>query len=164
MEVTPSAKSDFSSTVPVIEALKEAEILPDEMVADTNYSGAKNAAKAAEHNVNLLAPCPAKGKPVAGKTYPAPAPECPKTEKEAGEWLRCQEAQSNFQERYAIRSGIEATNSEIKRVGGLGRLRVRGGERVELVVQLKGAACNLKRALRYWLTPPSTGQPLPTIA
>ena len=163
MEVTPSSKSDFSATIPVIDALKEAKILPEEMVADTNYSGAKNAAKAAERNVNLLAPCPAKGKPEPGTTYPAPTPECPKTEKEAGEWMKQQEAQPDFQERYAIRSGIEATNSEIKRVGGLGHLRVRGGERVKLVVHLKGAACNLKRALHYWLSS-TAGGPSPTIA
>jgi hypothetical protein len=164
VEVTPSAKSDFSATVPVIEALEKAGLSPEELVADTNYSGARNAAKAAEHNVNLLAPCPAKGKPEPGKTYPAPAPECPTTPQEAGEWLRCQEAQPNFKPRYAIRSGIEATNSEMKRGGGLGRLRVRGGKRVQLAAQLKGAACNVKRALRAWLAPPTTGAPLPTIA
>ena len=36
---------------------------------------------------------------------------------------------------YAIRAGIEGTNSELKRAHGLGRLRVRGGRR--------GAACRL---------------------
>jgi hypothetical protein len=159
VEVTPSAKSDFSATVPVIEALKQADIAPKEMVADTNYSGAKNAAKAAEHEVNLLAPCPAQGKPDPEKTYAAPDEKCPTTVKGAGDWLRCQEAQKDFNERYAIRSGIEGTNSELKRAQGLGRLRVRGGERVNLVVHLKAASCNLKRALRYWLILPA-----PTIA
>jgi len=164
VETTPSAKSDFSATVPVIESLEEAGISPDEMVADTNYSGAKNAAKAAEHGVNLLAPCPAKGKPDPSKKYPTPEPKCPTTMKEAGKWLQCQEANDNFDEQYAIRSGIEATNSEFKRGQGAGHLRVRGGDRVKLVIHLKATACNLKRALRYWLTPPATDIPLPTIA
>jgi hypothetical protein len=44
---------------------------------------------------------------------------------------------------YAVRAGIEATNSELKRAHGLGRLRVRGGLRVTLAANLKGLACNL---------------------
>jgi hypothetical protein len=54
-----------------------------------------------------------------------------------------------FRERYARRAGIEATNSELKRVHGLGRLRVRGLKRVRLAVRLKTLACNVKRALKY---------------
>ena len=96
-------------------------------------------------------PAPAKGKPEAGKSYPAPQPRCPETQAAAGEWLRRQEAQAEFQERYAIRAGIEATNSELKRGHGFRKLRVRGGKRVELAVYLKATACNLKRALNCWL-------------
>jgi hypothetical protein len=55
------------------------------------------------------------------------------------------EASGEFRKRYAIRAGIEGTNSELKRAHGLGRLRVRGGSRVRLVVYLKALACNLKR-------------------
>jgi len=51
-------------------------------------------------------------------------------------------------ERYKIRSGIEATNSELKRKHGLGHLRVRRAPRVRLAVTLKLAACNVKRWLR----------------
>ena len=47
--------------------------------------------------------------------------------------------------RYGLRAGIEGTNSEMKRRHGLGRLRVRGGERVRLAVYLKALACNVKR-------------------
>lgn len=50
--------------------------------------------------------------------------------------------------RYRIRSGIEATNSELKRRHGLGRLRVRRAPRVRLAVTMKMAACNTKRWLR----------------
>jgi hypothetical protein len=154
VKTTPAAQSDHKSTIPMIDALSKAKHKPDELAADTNYSGAKNAAEAAERGVNLLAPCPAKGKPEPGKQYAAPAEKCPTDQKATGEWLKAQEAQPEFKERYAIRAGIEATNSEYKRAHGGGNLRVRGGKRVELASYLKAAACNLKRALQYWLMEP----------
>ena len=55
------------------------------------------------------------------------------------------EANGEFRKRYAVRAGIEGTNSELKRSRGLGRLRVRGGRRVRLAVYLKALACNIKR-------------------
>jgi hypothetical protein len=64
---------------------------------------------------------------------------------------RHQETTPAFKECYRMRSGIEGTNSECKRAHGLGRLRVRGKERVRVAVHLKGLACNVKRALRYWV-------------
>lgn len=54
-----------------------------------------------------------------------------------------------FKKRQAKRAGIEATNSETKRAHGLGRMRVRGIERVKVAVYLKAAACNIKRATVY---------------
>jgi hypothetical protein len=48
-------------------------------------------------------------------------------------------------ERYKIRSGIEATISELSRVNGIKRLRVRGKPKVTLAVSLKITACNIKR-------------------
>ena len=59
------------------------------------------------------------------------------------------EQTEEFRRRYAERAGIEATNSELKRAHGLGRLRVRGGARVKLAVYLKALACNVKRMVRY---------------
>ena len=57
------------------------------------------------------------------------------------------EANGEWRKRYAVRAGIEGTNSELKRRHGLGRLRVRGGSRVRLAVYLKGLACNIKRMI-----------------
>ena len=150
VEVTPSAGSDANATIPAIDGLSEAGHKPKELTTDTTYSGATNAAEAAKRGVNLLAPAPAMAKPEPGKVYPPPEVDCPTGRKQAGEWLKRQEAAPDFKERYAIRAGIEATNSELKRVQGLGRLRVRGGKRVKLVVYLKAAGCNLRRALRCW--------------
>jgi len=56
-----------------------------------------------------------------------------------------------FRKRYALRAGIEGTNSELKRAHGLGRLRVRGGRRVILAVYLKALACNIKRMVQALL-------------
>jgi transposase len=53
-----------------------------------------------------------------------------------------------WRQRYRIRAGIEATNSELKRAHGLGRLRVRRAARVRLAVTAKLTACNVKRWLR----------------
>lgn len=50
-----------------------------------------------------------------------------------------------FKEQHKIRSGIEATNSELKRSHGLGKLRVRRKPRVGLAVRLKVLGLNLKR-------------------
>ena len=58
---------------------------------------------------------------------------------------RAAESDGQWRKRYGLRAGIEGTNSEMKRRHGLGRLRVRGGERVRLTVYLKALACNVKR-------------------
>ena len=150
-QVTPSSGSDSAALLPVIESLEKSGHKPEEIVADTGYSGAKNAGEAAGHGVNLCAPAPAKGKPLPGVNYPAPADKCPTDKKEAGKWLKYREAQQpEFKKKYSPRAGIEGTNSELKRRHGLRKLRVRGGERVKLAVYFKVTACNLKRALAYW--------------
>ena len=154
VEVTPSCKSDSNALIPLMNSLEEAGHKPEDITADTGYSGGKNASEAAKKKINLCAPAPAMGKPVAGEKYEKPAKDCPTTPDEARQWLKEQEAHPEFKEHYAIRAGCEATNSELKRAHGLGKLRVRGGQRVKLAVYFKAAACNLKRALRYWSAPP----------
>jgi hypothetical protein len=52
---------------------------------------------------------------------------------------------TDWKNRYKIRSGIEATNSELKRAHGLGRLRVRRTAKVCFAVACKVIACNIKR-------------------
>ena len=51
-----------------------------------------------------------------------------------------------FRERYAKRSGLESTNSGVKRRLGLGQLRVRGRRAVNHAIYLKVAGWNLLRA------------------
>jgi len=50
-----------------------------------------------------------------------------------------------WKDRYRIRAGIEATNSELKRAHGIGRLRVRRIAKVCFAVACKIIACNIKR-------------------
>jgi hypothetical protein len=64
-----------------------------------------------------------------------------------------------FRPRYAIRAGIEATHSELKRRHGLSRLRVRGRARILLAAQLKAIACNLKRMVRALMPEPAAAVP-----
>jgi hypothetical protein len=52
---------------------------------------------------------------------------------------------TEWKDRYKIRSGIEATNSELKRSHGLGKLRVRRVAKVCFAVACKMIACNIKR-------------------
>jgi len=72
------------------------------------------------------------------------------------------EASGEFKERYAIRAGIEATNSELKRRHGLDDLRVRGRPRVELAVHLKALACNFKRMVRVMMS--TSDEAIPAMA
>ncbi len=152
VEVTPACQSDAKATVPIVEELQKAGHKPQEVVADTTYQSAENAAQLGGKGVNLVAPVPGPKKAKEKqKDLPAPAPQCPPEKDKAAEWIRRQEASEDFLSKYAIRSGIEATNSELKRGHGMRKLRVRRESRVRLAVYFKALACNLKRALRCWL-------------
>jgi hypothetical protein len=59
---------------------------------------------------------------------------------------RRREHTEEFQGKYRKRSGIESTNSLLKRVTGLGRLRVRGQRSVFMSIYLKVAGWNVLRA------------------
>ena len=61
---------------------------------------------------------------------------------------RAEQTTSAFREEYRIRSGIEGTNSGLKRVTGLGRLRVRGRPAVFTAMLLKIAGWNILQAAR----------------
>ena len=52
---------------------------------------------------------------------------------------------TEWKDRYKIRSGIEATMSELKRTHGIEKLRVRRAVKVCLAVACKLIACNIKR-------------------
>jgi hypothetical protein len=58
---------------------------------------------------------------------------------------RVEQETPEFKERYKIRSGIEATNSELKRCHGFGKPRVRRRPRIELSARLKVLGLNMKR-------------------
>jgi len=58
---------------------------------------------------------------------------------------RHRERTKEFKDGYRLRSGIEATNSEYKRLYGGGRLRVRGSPAVTRTVKFKLMALNIRR-------------------
>ncbi len=60
---------------------------------------------------------------------------------------RREENTEAFGQRYIIRGGIEGTNSGVKRVTGLGQLRVRGRPAVFHAIYLKVAGWNMRRAM-----------------
>lgn len=62
---------------------------------------------------------------------------------------RVEQETPEFKERYKLRSGIEATNSELKRRHGLTKPRVRRRPRVALSVRLKVLGMNIKRYLGH---------------
>ncbi len=57
---------------------------------------------------------------------------------------------TEWKDRYKIRAGIEATNSELKRAHGIGKLRVRRWTKVCFAVACKLTACNIKRWARAY--------------
>jgi hypothetical protein len=61
---------------------------------------------------------------------------------------RRREQTDEFKDRYRVRSGIESTNSLLKRNTGLGRLRVRGQKAVFMSIVLKVAGWNVLRAAK----------------
>jgi len=209
VDVTASSGSDASATIPTLVELKQRDIQPAELLADTTYAGAENAVNAERAGTELIGPvagsapgsdevsdmlteadfalvlgesitatCPAGHPAVSIGTFGddrvgvafdanvcSSCPlfnRCPAQIDCAGEtyWLtidllkrnreqrRREQATPDFKVRYAPRAGIEATNSELKRAHGLGRLRVRGGLAVRLAVFFKALACNVKRMLR----------------
>lgn len=60
-----------------------------------------------------------------------------------------EQQRSAFKDNYRIRSGVESTNQELKGRHGMGDLRVRGRQRIELAVVLKSLALNVKRAVQW---------------
>jgi len=84
--------------------------------------------------------CPIKPGPT---TYTASA-----TDKQRRLAARRREQETDvFRQRYALRSGLESTNSGLKRRLGLGHLRVRGRKAVFHAIYLKVAGWNLLRAV-----------------
>lgn len=61
---------------------------------------------------------------------------------------RVEQETREFKEEYKIRSGVEATNSELKRKHVMDKVWARGKERVTFAVFMKVTACNIKRFMR----------------
>ncbi len=62
---------------------------------------------------------------------------------------RVEQQRPDFKSEYKARSGIEATNSQLKRTMGMRKLRVRTRPRVALAVRLKALALNIRRWVNH---------------
>jgi hypothetical protein len=199
-----AAETDAASLEPMLESLEVEDLLPDQMLGDTQYTRDENVQRAEAFGVELVGPvpgaepqqpadhlclddfviderteqvirCPHGQAPIRSVHDPATGktrtmmPEsacgrcayrhrCPVTAGRDGGHLvhtakqrrvavrRRQQATEAFRQRYRRRSGIEATNSGLKRRMGLGRLRVRGRPSVFRAIYLKVAGWNILRA------------------
>ena len=65
--------------------------------------------------------------------------------------MYAEQQSAHWKERYKIRSGVEATMSELKRTHGIGKLRVRRLVKVSFAVACKVIACNIKRWAKGYL-------------
>ena len=93
----------------------------------------------------LLARCPVRKQEGSEKTHPTGKVYFTMSEHRSCR-RRAAEQESEFRECYQARSGIEGTNSGLKRRCGLKRLRVRGRRAVSSSVLLKLAGWNILRA------------------
>ena len=200
-----ACEPDADAVVPIFDQLEKADRLPEEMLADTLYTGDDNVEAAAARGVDLIGPvpgrapepdsgalsvddfawdertgtidsCPAGHKPTSSSYDAATATsrlemptsacasclfrkQCPIKNTRAGTFTleftdkerrlagrRVEEKTDVFKERYALRSGIESTNSGLKNRLGLGRLRVRGRGSVFRVILHKITGWNMLRA------------------
>jgi len=199
-----AAEPDGAAVAPVLAELKAAQLLPQELLVDTQYPDDENVQLAENYGVELVGPVPGaepSGRPddltiddfvideqteqvtccpdgqapirsvhhpASGRTHttmPASAcgpcafrHQCPVQERQNGYHLehtakqrrmaarRREQETEVFRQRYRRRSGIESTNSGLKRRTGLGRLRVRGRPRVFQALYLKVAGWNILRA------------------
>jgi len=130
--------SDCNAVTPAIDKLESDQLLPDEILADTLYGSDENVINCKERGINLISPVP--GKP------PKEPPKDPSAKQKRLAARRQEEKTDEWKAAYAVRAGIEGTNSSIKRKTGLGQLRVRGRKSVFNVIFLKTAGWNILRA------------------
>jgi len=200
-----ACEPDADAAVAIFDQLEKAGRLPQEMLADTLYTGDANVEAAAARGVDLIGPvpgrvpepdsgalsvddfawdertgtidsCPAGHQPTSYSYDAATATtrlemptsacasclfrkQCPIKKTHAGTFTleftdkerrlagrRVEEKTDVFKSRYALRSGIESTNSGLKNRLGLGRLRVRGRGSVFRVILHKITGWNVLRA------------------
>jgi hypothetical protein len=118
-----AAVPDEEAVAPVLADLEASGLLPEQLLGDMHYPSDENVQLAESYGVELVGPVPGA----------APA-------------RRREQETEVFRERYRRRSGIESTNSGLKRRTGLGRLRVRGRPRVFQALYLKVTGWNILRA------------------
>jgi len=133
-----ACESVCNAVSPALDKLEKDQRLPNELLGDTLYGSDANVVESKKRGVNLISP-------VSGKPPKEPPDDpTPKQQRLAGR--REEEQTEEWRAAYALRAGLEGTNSGIKRKTGLGRLRVRGKKSVFNAIFLKTAGWNILRA------------------
>ena len=135
-----AAESDTAAIKLVLDDLREKDLLPDKLLADTLYGSDENSENAKNDGVKLISPVP--GKP------PTKTPQkiTPKHERLR---LRREEQQTQaWRDDYKVRAQEEGIIGCIKRKTGMVRLRYRGAPRMFSSMILKTLGWNISQAHR----------------
>jgi len=131
-----AAEEDGDALKPVVETLDKQGFKPTKLLADTLYGSDENQQYCEQEGIDLIAP-------VRG---PEPKTEAITEKQKRLAQRRAYQQTESWKEEYRARSGLEGTNSCLKRRLDLGRLRVRGRRSVFQVVLLKITGWNILRA------------------
>lgn len=137
--IAEKAHEQDSEALPqVVENLKKKNLLPEELIADTHYGSDDNVQHCAEKGVELVSPVPG--------PKPKKEPVEPTEKQQRLQERRAMQETGPWRNRYRIRSGIEGTNSGVKRTTGMGKLRVRGEPSVDHAILMKVTGWNILRS------------------
>jgi hypothetical protein len=166
-----AAESDSKALTPLIEQLRERDMLPTELAADTAYGSDENVGHAQREGIDLISPTPGatpKNGHTGAQAQGAPPPQAPgekrrgrppaskpserqqaqqeKAKRSAAR--RERESSEEWREKYRVRAGIEGINRGIDRRTGLKDLRVRGRRAVDHSIYGKVMGWNILQAAR----------------
>lgn len=130
-----AAVRDNEALAEVLAQQAVAQLMPEELLADTTYGSDLNVRACALAGVALISPA---GGPAPKKTGAKHA--CSRAEAALKERLQARRTEQEtpaWQEKYRPRSGIEGLHRALDTVTGLKRLRVRGASAVAMAIYLK---------------------------
>ena len=133
-----AVESDANAIDLMLDKLEDANLLPEELLADTLYGSDENHVAAKEKGTCLESP-------VSGA--PPKTPQKKPTEKQKRLAQRREEQETKeWKVNYNSRAQIEGTIGSIKRLTGMVRLRYRGKESIFSSLELKLTGWNISRA------------------
>ena len=133
-----AVESDANAVELMLDKLEDANLLPEELLADTLYGSDENHEAAKEKGITLESP-------VSGAPPKTPPKEPTEKQKRLAQRRKEQET-AEWKENYNSRAQIEGTIGSVKRLTGMVRLRYRGKESIFSSLELKLTGWNISRA------------------